>query len=410
VEIVSSLVDLLIILVAAKVGAELMAWIRQPPVIGELIMGMIVGASVLGWIDITEGGLISILAELGVIVLLFQVGLEIQMGDMLRLGPVAMFVAGIGVVTPFALGYIAAQALGLGGGSTEVALFMGAAMTATSVGITARVFSDLGKMESDEARVVIGAAVIDDVIGLVILAVVVGLLGGSGEFETTELWSLGLRVILFLAVAIGVGALLMPYLLRLLDALKVPGSYIIGTLVIAVSVGIAAESLAGLEPIVGAFVAGLIVAQADHIHRIQTEIAPIGYFLVPIFFLAVGAQVDVTVMFQPSVLGAGLLITALAVIGKIAAGLGTLGRPIRRTVVGVGMIPRGEVGLIFAALGATQLSSVVGDEEIAIVVLMVVLTTLVAPIVLGRLLRAAPAPTSSQVPPPTGGDAGSAGD
>jgi Kef-type K+ transport system membrane component KefB len=404
VEIVSSLVDLLIILVAAKVGAELMALIRQPPVIGELLMGMIVGASVLGWIDISEGGLISILAELGVIVLLFQVGLEIQMRDMLRLGPVAMVVAGIGVVTPFALGYLAAQALDLGGGSTEVALFLGAAMTATSVGITARVFSDLGEMESDEARVVIGAAVIDDVIGLVILAVVVGLLGGDAGLETTQLISLGVRVILFLAISIGLGALLMPHLLKLLNALKVPGSYIIGTLVIAISVGIAAESLAGLEPIVGAFVAGLIVAQADHIHRIQTEIEPIGHLLVPIFFLAVGAQVDVTVMFEPSVLGAGLLITFLAVIGKIAAGLGTLGRPIRRLVVGVGMIPRGEVGLIFAALGATQLSAVIGDEEIAIVVLMVVLTTLVAPIVLGRLLKASPAPSPREAPPQAGSD------
>jgi Kef-type K+ transport system membrane component KefB len=393
VEIVSSLVDLLIILVAAKVGAELMALIRQPPVIGELIMGMIVGASVLGWIDVSEGGLISILAELGVIVLLFQVGLEIQMKDMLRLGSVSMFVAAIGVVTPFAFGYYAAQALGLGGGSTEVALFMGAAMTATSVGITARVFSDLGTMESDEARVVIGAAVIDDVIGLVILAVVVGLLGDNGGLDTTELIGLGIRVILFFAVAIGLGALVMPYLLKVLDALKVPGSYIIGTLVIAISVGIAAESLAGLEPIVGAFVAGLIVAQAHHIERIQSEIEPIGHLLVPIFFLAVGAQVDVRVMFEPSVLGAGLVITVLAVAGKLAASLGTLGRPIRRLVVGVGMIPRGEVGLIFAALGATQLASVVGDEEIAIVVLMVVLTTLVAPIVLGRLLRKPPVVT-----------------
>ncbi|HEY4607525.1 MAG TPA: cation:proton antiporter, partial [Acidimicrobiia bacterium] len=187
VEIVPSLVDLLIILVAAKVGAELMMLIRQPPVIGELIMGVIVGASVLGWVDVAEGGLISILAELGVMVLLFQVGLEIQMRDMLRLGPVAVSVAAVGVVTPFLLGYFAAQMLGLGDGSPEVALFVGAAMTATSVGITARVFSDLGQMDSDEARVVIGAAVVDDVIGLVILAVVVGLLGDDGGLETGQL-------------------------------------------------------------------------------------------------------------------------------------------------------------------------------------------------------------------------------
>lgn len=386
-EVGSALLELLVILVAAKVGAELMALIRQPPVIGELVIGMILGASVLGWVDVTEGGLVAILAELGVIVLLFQVGLEIQMRDMVRLGPTAMAVAAIGVITPFALGYLAAQSLGLGGGSPEVALFVGAAMTATSVGITARVFSDLGKMETDEARVVIGAAVIDDIVGLVILAVVVGLLGGGGGLVAGELIGLGVRVVLFLTGAILVGALVMPRILRLLSALKVPGSYIIGTLIIAVSVGIAADSLAGLEPIVGAFVAGLVVAQADHIERINLEIAPISHLLVPIFFLAVGAQVDVSVLTRPSVLVAGLALTVLAALGKIISGIGAWGRSIRKMVVGVGMIPRGEVGLIFAALGATQLSSVVNPEVVAIVVMMVVLTTLGAPLALQRLLR-----------------------
>lgn len=397
-DVASSLVELLVILIAAKIGAELMARIHQPPVIGELIMGMIVGASVLGWVDVSEGGLVSILAELGVIVLLFQVGLEIQMRDMLRLGPVAVAVATIGVITPFVLGFFASKWLGMGGGSNEVALFVGAAMTATSVGITARVFTDLGKMNSDEARVVIGAAVVDDVIGLVILAVVVGLLGSGGELQTGDLITLGIKVVLFLGVAIGLGALVMPWLLRLLTMLKVPGSYVIGALVIAIAVGIAADRLAGLEPIVGAFVAGLIVGQADHIERIQGEIASIGHLLVPIFFLAVGAQVDVGVMFQPKVLVAGLVITVLAAGGKVVAALGTLGRPLRRFVVGVGMIPRGEVGLIFAALGATQLAAVVESEEVAIVVLMVVLTTLVAPLILSRMLKSDPPTIEPAVP------------
>jgi Na+:H+ antiporter len=386
VDIASSLLDLLIILVAAKVGAELMSLIHQPPVIGELIMGMIVGASVLGWIDVTDGSLISILAELGVIVLLFQVGLEIQMRDMLRLGPVAVAVACIGVITPFVLGYYASILLNLAGGSTEVALFVGAAMTATSVGITARVFTDLGKMDTDEARVVIGAAVVDDVIGLVILAVVVGLLGSGGSVDTGALVTLMIKVVIFLGISIGLGGLIMPYLLRLLSALRVPGSYIIGALVIAIAVGLAAQQFAGLEPIVGAFVAGLIVGQADHIERIQTEMESIGHLLVPIFFLSVGAQVDVGVMLQPKVLIAGLVITVLAAIGKVVSALGTLGRPIRKSIVGVGMIPRGEVGLIFAAIGAVQLSSIVGDEEVAIVVMMVVLTTLLAPLLLSRML------------------------
>ncbi len=387
-DIVDRLVELLVILVAAKVGAEVMARFRQPPVIGELVMGMIVGASVLGWVDVgDEGGVVATLAEIGIILLLFDVGLEIQLRDMVRLGRTAATVALIGVATPFALGYGASLALGIGGGSVEAAIFVGAAMTATSVGITARVFSDLRATDSDEARVVIGAAVVDDVIGLIILAVVAGVLGTDAGFRAGELASLGVRVLLFLGVAVAAGSLVMPHVLRLLAALRVPGSYIVGAIVIAISLGVAAEELAGLDPIVGAFVAGLIVGSADHVARIQGELAPIAYLLVPIFFLAVGAQVDVPLLLEPSVLGAGLVVAGLAVVGKVVSGLGAAGTSIRKLVVGVGMVPRGEVGLIFAAFGATQLAGTVGAEEVAIVVLAVIVTTLAAPLALGRLLQ-----------------------
>ncbi len=387
-EIVSSLVDLLVILAAAKVGAELMAAIGQPPVVGELIMGVLVGVSVLGWVDVGAGGIVPTLAELGVILLLFEVGLEIQLRDVLRLGRVAASVALIGVAVPFASGFMLSQLLNLGGGSTEVALFIGAAMTATSVGITARVFEDFGGVETDEARTVIGAAVIDDVVGLVILAVVVAVVASDQGFVAADLVGPVVRVGLFLGVSVGVGALVMPHLLRLLSSLRVPGSYIVGALVIAVGLGVVAETLAGVDPIVGAFVAGLIVGQAEHVDRIRSEIAPISYLLVPIFFVAIGAQVDVRALFDPEILIAGLALTLLAALGKVAAGLGVGRRkPIRRMVVGVGMIPRGEVGLIYAGLGATTLSAVVGDAEVAIVVLMVILTTLLGPIAVSRLLR-----------------------
>jgi Kef-type K+ transport system membrane component KefB len=386
-DIVSSLVDLLIILVAAKVGAELMSAIRQPPVIGELIMGMIVGASVLGWVDVEAGGMVLTLAELGVIILLFEVGLEIQMRDMLRLGSVAVSVALIGVAVPFALGYYASLLLDLGGGSTEVALFLGAAMTATSVGITARVFSDFGGIETDEARTVIGAAVVDDIVGLMILAVVVAVLDSGGGLATDDLVGLVARVGLFLMVSVGLGAILMPYLLKLLSSLRVPGSYIVGALVIAIGVAIAAETLAGLDPIVGAFVAGLIVGQAEHVKRIHAEISPISHLLVPIFFVAIGAQINIQALFEPEILVAGLVLSVLAGLGKVVSGLGTGRRPLRRLVIGVGMIPRGEVGLVFAGLGATTLSAVVGEAEVAIVVLMVILTTVIGPLALSSLLR-----------------------
>jgi Kef-type K+ transport system membrane component KefB len=268
-----------------------------------------------------------------------------------------------------------------------VALFIGAAMTATSVGITARVFSDFGGMESDEARTVIGAAVVDDIVGLIILAVVVGLLGETGDVGGAAIGELLVRVGVFLAATVGIGVLVMPHLLRLLSSLKVPGTYIVGALVVAIGVGLAAERFAELDPIVGAFVAGLVVAQAEHVERIHTELRPISHLLVPIFFVSIGAQINIQSLFSPTVLVAGILISLLAAVGKVVAGFGVGRKPLRRLVVGVGMIPRGEVGLIFAGLGATTLSAVVGEAETATVVLMVIVTTLLGPLVLTRLLQ-----------------------
>lgn len=383
--VVDQLTQLLVVLVAAKVGAELMTRLRQPAVIGELIAGMIIGVGGLGWVTTQGGDLLEVLAEIGVLILLYEVGLEIQLADMARLGRSATQVALIGVVTPFVLGVAAVQIFQIGGGTTETAIFIGAAMTATSVGITARVFSDLGHMRSDEAKTVIGAAVIDDVLGLVILAVVAAGLGGDSASISDFAWLVA-RVILFLVATVSIGRVLMPYILRLLDGLRMAGSFVIGVLVLALMLGIAAERVAGLDPIVGAFVAGLIIGREHDIGRIQSELRPISHFFVPIFFLAVGARVDVSVLLRPSVIGAGLLITVVAVVGKLIAGLGA-GKGMRRSVVGVGMVPRGEVGLIFAALGASQLSGVVTSEDLAIIVLMVILTTLAPPFVLTRLVQ-----------------------
>lgn len=396
--IVEQLIELLVVLVAAKVGAEVMTRLRQPPVIGELVMGMVIGIGGLGWVTAQNGGLLEVLAEIGVIILLYEVGLEIQLADMARLGRSATQVAIIGVVTPFALGVGAVQLLGIGGGTTETAIFVGAAMTATSVGITARVFGDLRRLDSDEAKTVIGAAVIDDVLGLVILAVVIAGLSGESTSAAGLAWLIA-RVIIFLVSTVAIGRLIMPRVLSFLRALRVPGSFVIGVLVLALTLGIAAERLAGLSPIVGAFVAGLIIGRAEEVERIQVEIRPIAHFFVPIFFLAVGARVDAAVLLEPSVLGAGLVITAIAAVGKLVAGLGAGGRGMRRSLIGVGMIPRGEVGLIFAALGASQLSSVVTSEDIAIIVLMVILTTLVPPLVLSRLLRHPEDPEPVSGPP-----------
>lgn len=389
-EVFESLVELLVILIAAKVGAEVMARLRQPAVIGELLIGAIIGASVLGWVGGDDGGLLSTLAEIGVILLLFEVGLETDLRSFARLGASALLVALVGVVTPFALGFFAVKLLSIGSGSTELAIFMGAAMTATSVGITARVFADLRRLHTDEAKTIIGAAVIDDVIGLIILGVVAAVLGGEGDFSTGTLLTITAKALGFLVVVVAVGHVIGPYFFRFLKFLRVEGSFVVGSFVFAIAVGLAAEHFAGLEPIVGAFAAGLVAGQTDFSDRIEAELRPISFLFVPIFFLFIGTQVDVAALGETQVLLAGGLISVLAIVGKLVAGLGVLTKGVDRKIVGVGMVPRGEVGLIFAALGASTLSAVVEPGDNAVVVLMVVVTTLVAPVILNRMLRGQP--------------------
>ncbi len=396
-EITERLVELLLILVGAKVGAEVMFRLRQPAVIGELLVGMALGVGALGWINVADGGVIAILAEIGVILLLFEVGLETDLRDFGRLGGSALSVASIGVVTPFLLGFGAAKLLTIDGGGTETALFIGAAMTATSVGITARVFADLKRLQTDEAKTIIGAAVIDDVIGLIILAVVVGLLSGDGGFDAGLLLTTTGKALGFIVVVLVVGIPLIRHFFRFIAWLRVEGAYVVGVFGLAIAVGIAGEKIAGLAPIVGAFAAGLAVGQAGEHQRLSRELRPVVHLFVPIFFLSIGARVDVGLLTEPTVLFAGGVIAALAIVGKVVAGLGVLGGA-NRWIVGVGMIPRGEVGLIFAALGATQLSGVVGPEETAIVVMMVVVTTLAAPIVLSRMLLTTSASERSAPP------------
>jgi len=390
VEVFERLVELLVILIAAKVGAEVMARLRQPAVIGELLMGAVIGAYALRLVGRADGGLLSTLAEIGVVLLLFEVGLETDLRSFARLGLSALTVALVGVATPFAFGFFAVRLLSIGGGSTELAIFMGAAMTATSVGITARVFADLRRLHTDEAKTIIGAAVIDDVIGLIILGVVAAVLGGDGEFSTGTLFSITAKAVGFLVVVVAVGHIIAPYFFRFLQSLKVEGSFVVGSFVFAIAVGLAAEYLAGLEPIVGAFAAGLVAGQTSFSDRVEAELRPISFLFVPIFFLFIGTQVDVRTLTDPQVLLAGALISLLAVVGKLVAGLGVLSKGVSRRIVGVGMVPRGEVGLIFAALGASELRAVVSAGDNAIVVLMVVVTTLLAPLILNRMLRMHP--------------------
>ena len=395
------LLALAVVLVAAKLGGDLAARLSQPAVLGELVAGVVignlglVGFDGLSWLQSHPG--VDVVARLGVVVLLFQVGLESTVGQMARVGLSAFLVATIGVATPFALGWGVAAWL-LPGHSAYVHAFVGATLTATSVGITARVFRDLGRSATAEARIVLGAAVIDDVMGLLILAVVGGIIGAAATGNALSLADVGLvvaKALAFLLGAIALGMVVSRRLYTLVARLRASGLLLPFGLAFCFLVSWIA-SLVGLAPIVGAFAAGLVFEEAhaellvgrgeDPLHK---QIEPVGTFLVPVFFVIMGVRTDLRAFLDPAVLGLAAVLTAVAVVGKIAAGLGALGGADRLSV-GLGMIPRGEVGLIFASIGQQLLIGgvpVVSADAFAALVMMVIVTTLVTPPLLAWRIR-----------------------
>ncbi len=367
---------LVVILGAAKLLGALAQWIGQPAVLGELLAGVLLGMSVGGLVD-PKHEVLHVLAELGVVILLFEIGLETDLHKLLQVGGSSAVVAIVGVALPFALGYAVCWMLGLG---TLVGIVAGASLTATSVGITARVLTDLGRLQEPESQIILGAAIIDDVIGLVILAVVTGLTQGQevtalGVAKTTGI-AFG-----FLAVTLVVGRLVVPPLVRWVSRVDMPGTPTM--LAIMLAFGLAwLASLSGSAMIIGAFAAGLLVCRSPHAHEIEKGVAHLGHFFVPLFFVAVGAAVDVRVLNpidpanRQTLLVGGLLIVA-AVVGKFLAGYAPVWFRGNKKVIGVGMIPRGEVGLIFAQMG---LASGVFDAGLfSAVTLMVMVTTFIAP-------------------------------
>lgn len=291
---------LVAILISAKVLGELAERIDQPAVLGELIAGVLLGASVLGVIP-SDGPMIEVidlLAEIGVVILLFEIGLETDIRAMFRVGAAASTVAVVGVAAPFLLGflywYFADPAIGAhpeGISNTMVAVFVGATLAATSVGITARVLADLGKMHTREARVVIGAAVIDDVLGLVILAIVTGLVGGA----TLSFLNVGLTFAVaagFLVVAVVVGNLIAPSIFRIVERMRVRGVLLVSAFAFALTFA-ALAGLANSALIIGAFAAGIVLSSTNQFDFITEQMKPVADIFTPIFFVAVGAQVDV---------------------------------------------------------------------------------------------------------------------
>ncbi|MBK1986892.1 cation:proton antiporter [Sphaerospermopsis aphanizomenoides BCCUSP55] len=405
------LLSLVVIYFASKVGGELSNKVGLPPVLGELVGGVIIGTSVLHLLVFPEGGtdsssslimtflqitagltpeatpqvfaaqseVVSVLAELGVIILLFEIGLESNLKDLMAVGIQAVVVAFVGVAVPFAAGTFGLMTLF--GISAVPAIFAGAALTATSIGITSKVLSELGRLNSKEGQIILGAAVIDDVLGIIVLAVVASL-AKDGAVDVGNVIYLIISATAFLLGAIILGNVFNKTFVAIADQLKTRGELVIPAFIFAFIMAYLA-SVIHLEAILGAFAAGLVLDETDKRKELQKQVIPIADMLVPVFFVAVGAKTDLGVL-NPAIpsnregLIMAIFLITVAIIGKVITGLAVFGQPgINRLAIGVGMIPRGEVGLVFAGVGAA--SGVLSKPLGAAIIMMVIITTFLAP-------------------------------
>ncbi len=405
------LLSLVVIYFASKLGGELSRSLNFPPVLGELVGGVVVGASALHLLAFPESGavaadsaimtvlqwvggltpdavqtvfesqseVISVLAELGVIILLFEIGLESDLRELQKVGYQAALVAVVGVVAPFAAG--TAGLMLLFHVPAIPAIFAGAALTATSIGITSKVLSELGRLKSREGQIIVGAAVIDDVLGIIVLAVVASL-AKTGEVDVLNVVYLIISATAFLLGAIFLGKFFNNAFVAIVDKLETRGKLVIPALIFAFLMAFLANAI-HLEAILGAFAAGLVLDETDRRKELDQQIIPIADILVPIFFVTVGAKADLGVL-NPAIPAnrEGLVIAAfligVAIVGKVITGWAVFGQPqINRLAIGVGMIPRGEVGLVFAGIGSA--SGVLTKPLEAAIIIMVILTTFLAP-------------------------------
>ncbi|MBW4475390.1 MAG: cation:proton antiporter [Tolypothrix brevis GSE-NOS-MK-07-07A] len=404
------LLSLVVIYLASKVGGELSNRFGLPPVLGELVSGVIVGVSVLHLLVFSSGGadssnliitflqstaglspdaapgvfaaqseVVSVLAELGVIILLFEIGLESNLKDLMAVGIQASVVAVVGVVVPFTAG--TAGLMILFGIDALPAIFAGAALTATSIGITSKVLSELGRLNSREGQIILGAAVIDDVLGIIVLAVVASL-AKNGAVDVSQVVYLIISASGFLLGAIALGNFFNKSFVAIADKLKTRGELVIPAFIFAFLMSYLAAAIQ-LEAILGAFAAGLVLEETDKRKELQKLICPIADMLVPIFFVSVGAKTDLGVL-NPAIPSnrEGLIIATflilVAIFGKLITGFVVFGQPgINRLAIGVGMIPRGEVGLVFLGIGSSI--GILSKPLEAAIIMMVILTTFLAP-------------------------------
>lgn len=371
-DVTSALLALFVLLLAAKIGEEICRRIGQPVVVGEIAAGVIVGPSVLAIVELDT--VVQVFAELGVIFLLFWVGLETKLGDIRSVGKSATRVGILGVVIPVGAGVGLAFAAGA---ETATALFIGAALAATSVGITSAILVEMNIHDGAAGRTILGAAVIDDVLALVFLAIATGVASEDG----VQLFDLAVLIVLS-AVFLGLfgfgGSRLLKNQPQILEAPRFADSPLLPAVLICLGLAVLASEI-GLAAVIGAFLAGMIIAETRDQNSIESEVAPLYAFFAPFFFATIGAQIDLS---QFKDLSTDLLlvgVTALAILTKfLGAWIGGRALGARdRKIVSVGMIPRGEVGIIVAGLGYTQ--GVIQADIFAVVVGMSILTTLIAP-------------------------------
>ncbi len=405
------LLSLVVIYLASKIGGEISQNLNFPPVLGELVGGVIVGISALHLIVFADSGLpvadsgvmsvlqsiyqispmalnnvfasqsevISVLAELGVIILLFEIGLECDLRQLKQVGTQAIVVACVGVAAPFAAGTMGLMTIFHV--SAIPAIFAGAALTATSIGITSKVLSELGQLKSTEGQIIVGAAVIDDVLGIIVLAVVASL-AKTGAVDVSNIFYLIVSATVFLIGSILLGGLFNQGFIRVVEGLKTRGNIVIPAFTFAFFMAFLGNAI-HLEAILGAFAAGLVLDETDARNELDGLIKPVADLLVPIFFVTVGARADLGVLnpvipANQSGLFIAVFLIAIAIFGKLVTGWVVFGQPgINRLAIGVGMIPRGEVGLVFAGIGSAS-GAIDKPLEVAII-MMVILTTFLAP-------------------------------
>ena len=399
--------QLAVILVAAKLGGEIAErFLKVPAVIGELSVGILIGPFALGGVDIPGVGpffyydtggthdsvgvpispILHSISEIGAIVLLFMAGLETDLRQFLRYSGPASLVALGGVVAPFAFGVGATVLLGYADGLDDPkALFMGAVMTATSIGITVRVLGDLRRLDTPEGVTTLAAAVLDDVLGIIVLTIVVGI-GASGEISLTSTSLVAARTLGFWIALTVVGIALSRHLSNIIIRFNVSGAAVALGLGVAFLAAALAD-VAGLAMIIGAFSIGLALSGTELAHRLETPLSGVYAFLVPIFFVVTGMMVDVGEL--GAVWQFGLVLTALATVGKVfGSGIPALFADFNRhgaLRIGVGMLPRGEVALIMAGIGISN--GIIENDLFGVTIMMTLATTILAPIILARIFK-----------------------